>query len=190
MVCLRSETRAFVSLSLTSSELHTIYDDLSSLSTRAEDFIHRITDEGQLIYDNNPKLYEFLSELKHSHPKQVPVVFKVSGLMDSYIKELKNDVQCILFSAYSIYCNLLSGIVYLYRCGGKGLGGSIIGLLLVAKFVGLLLWEFLQFFKPVGSIIWELVRHARSIGLFIRKQLLLYGVEVIFIFIYLLLVLS
>ena len=82
--------------------------------------------------------------------------------MDSHVKELKNDVQCILFSAYSIYCNLLSGIVYLYRCGGKGLGGSVVGLLLVTKFVGLLLWEFLWFFK----------------------------IEVIFIFIYLLLVLS
>ena len=188
MVCLRSKIRAFVSLSLTSSELYTIYDNLSSLSTRAGDFIHRITDEGQLIYNNSPRLYEFLSNLEHSHPKQVPVVFKVSGLMDSYVKELKNNVQCILFSAYSIYCNLLSGIVYLYRCGGEGLGGNVTGLLLMAKFIGLLLWEFLKFFKPVGSIIWELVRHVRSMGLFIRKQLLLYNVEVIFI--YLLLVLS
>jgi len=139
MVYLYSETYAFISLSLTSSKLYTIYNDLSSLSTRAEDFIHRITDKGQLIYNNNPKLYEFLFELKHSHPKQVLVMFKVSGLMDLYIKELKNNIQCILFSAYSIYCNLLSGIIYLYQCSKKGLGGSIIGLLLVAKFVRLLL---------------------------------------------------
>jgi hypothetical protein len=139
VVCLYPKIPAFISLSLTSSELYTIYDNLLSLSTRAEDFIHRITDKGQLIYNNNPKLYEFLSKLKHLYPKQVPVVFKVSRLMDLHVKELKNNVQCILFSAYSIYCNLLSRIVYLYRCSRKGLGGSVVGLLLVAKFVGLLL---------------------------------------------------
>jgi len=157
VVCLYSKTHAFVSFSLTSSKLYTIYNNLLSLLTRAEDFICHVADKGRLIYNNNPKLYKFLSKLKHLHPKQVPVVFKVSGLIDLYIKELKNNVQCILFSAYSIYCNLLSGIVYLYQCGGKGLGGSIIGLLLITKFVRLLLWEFLQFFKPIGSIIWELV---------------------------------
>jgi len=139
MVYLHSKTHAFVSLSLTSFKLHTIYNNLLSLSTWAEDFIHCITNKGQLIYDNNPKLYEFLSKLKHSHPKQVLVIFKVSRLIDLYIKELKNNVQCILFSVYSIYCNLLNRIIYLYWCSKKGLRGSIIGLLLVAKFIRLLL---------------------------------------------------
>ena len=139
MVYLYSKTYTFVFISLTSSKLHIIYNNLLSLLTRVKDFIYCITNKGQLIYNNNPKLYKFLSELKHLYPKQVPVVFKVSGLMDLYIKELKNDVQCILFSAYSIYCNLLSRIVYLYQCGKKGLGGNIIGILLVAKFVRLLL---------------------------------------------------
>jgi len=114
VVCLYSKTRAFVSLSLTSSKLHTIYNNLLSLLTRAEDFIYHITNKGQLIYNNNPKLYKFLSKLKHLHPKQVLVVFKVSRLIDLCIKELKNNIQCILFSAYSIYYNLLNGIMYLY----------------------------------------------------------------------------
>ena len=104
---------------------------------------------------------KFLSKLKHLYFMQVAVVFKVGGLINLYIKELKNDIQYILFSTYSIYYNLLSGIIYLYQCSRKGLGGSIIKLLLVIKFIGLLLQEFLQFFK----------------------------IKVIFIFIYLLLVL-
>ena len=92
MVYLRSKIHAFISLSLTSSELHTIYNNLLSLSTQVGDFIHYITDKGQLIYNNNPRLYKFLSKLKHLHPKQVPVVFKVSRLIDLYIKELKNNI--------------------------------------------------------------------------------------------------
>ena len=92
MVYLRSKTRAFISLSLTSSKLYIIYNNFSSLLTRAEDFIYYITDKGQLIYNNNSKLYEFLSKLKHLYSKQVPVVFKVSGLIDLYIKELKSDI--------------------------------------------------------------------------------------------------
>ena len=139
MVYLRPKTHAFIPLSLTSSKLYTIYDNLLSHLTRAEDFIHRITNKGQLIYNNNPQLYKFLSKLKHLYPKQVLVVFKVSRLIDLYIKELKNNIQCILFSASSIYYNLLSRVLYLYRCSRKELGGSIVGLLLIAKFVGLLL---------------------------------------------------
>jgi len=92
IVYLRSKTHAFISLSLTSSKLYIIYNDLLSLLIWVEDFIYCITDKGQLIYNNNPKLYKFLSKLKHSYPKQVPVVFKVSGLIDLYIKELKNNV--------------------------------------------------------------------------------------------------
>jgi len=114
VVCLRSKIYTFISLSLTSSKLYTIYNNLLSLLIRVEDFIHRITNKGQLIYNNNPKLYKFLSKPKHLHPKQVPVIFKVSRLINLYIKELKNNIQYILFSAYSIYCNLLSRIVYLY----------------------------------------------------------------------------
>ena len=92
MVYLRSKTYTFISLSLTSSELYIIYNNLLSPSIRAENFIYRITNKGQLIYNNNPKLYKFLSKLKYSHPKQVLVVFKVSGLIDLYIKELKNNI--------------------------------------------------------------------------------------------------
>jgi len=92
VVYLYSKTRAFISLSLTSSELYIIYDNFSSLLIWAEDFIYRITDKGQLIYNNNPKLYKFLSKLKYLYLKQVPVVFKVSGLIDLYIKELKSDI--------------------------------------------------------------------------------------------------
>jgi len=92
VVYLRSKTYTFVSLSLTSSKLYTIYNNLLSLSTWAEDFIYHITDKGRLIYDNNPKLYKFLSKLKHLHPKQVLVVFKVSRLIDLYIRELKNNI--------------------------------------------------------------------------------------------------
>ena len=69
VVYLRFKIRAFVSLSLTSFKLYTIYNNLLSLLTRAEDFIHYITDKGQLIYNNNPKFYEFLSELEHLYPK-------------------------------------------------------------------------------------------------------------------------
>ena len=92
MVYLCSKIRAFVSLSLTSSKLYTIYNNLLSFLTWAEDFIHRITNKGQLIYNNNSKLYKFLSKLKHLHPKQVLVVFKVSRLIDLYIKELKSNI--------------------------------------------------------------------------------------------------
>ena len=53
--------------------------------------MYYITNKGQLIYDNNPKLYKFLFKLKYLYPKQVLVVFKVSGLIDLYIKELKNN---------------------------------------------------------------------------------------------------
>jgi len=92
VVYLHFKIRAFIFLSLTSSELYTIYDNLLSFLTRAEDFIHRITNKEQLIYNNNPKLYKFLSKLKCLYPKQVLVMFKVSRLMDLYIKELKNNV--------------------------------------------------------------------------------------------------
>jgi len=92
VVYLRSKTRAFIFFSLTSSELYIIYNNLLSPLIQAEDFIHRITDKGQLIYNNNPKLYKFLSKLKYLYPKQVPVVFKVSRLIDLYIKELKNNI--------------------------------------------------------------------------------------------------
>ena len=92
MVCLRPKIPTFISLSLTSSKLHTIYNNLLSFLTRVGDFIYYITNKGQLIYNNNPKLYKFLSKLKHLHPKQVPVVFKVGGLIDLYVKELKNNV--------------------------------------------------------------------------------------------------
>jgi len=69
VVYLRSKTYAFISFSLTSSKLYTIYNNLLSPLTRVEDFIYYITDKGQLIYNNNPKLYEFLSKLKHLYPK-------------------------------------------------------------------------------------------------------------------------
>jgi hypothetical protein len=69
VVCLRSKTRAFIPLSLTSSELYIIYNNLLSYLTRVEDFIYRITNKGQLIYNNNPKLYKFLSKLKYLYPK-------------------------------------------------------------------------------------------------------------------------
>ena len=54
--------------------------------------MYYITNKGQLIYDNNPKLYKFLFKFKHLYPKQVLVIFKVSGLMNLYIKELKNNI--------------------------------------------------------------------------------------------------
>ena len=92
MVYLHPKIPAFIFFSLTSFKLYTIYNNLLSLLTRAEDFIYYITDKGQLIYNNNPKLYKFLSKLKHLYPKQVPVVFKVSRLIDLYIKELKNNI--------------------------------------------------------------------------------------------------
>jgi len=92
VVYLRSKIRAFISFSLTSSELYTIYNNLLSFLTRVEDFIYYITNKGQLIYNNNPKLYKFLFKLKYLYPKQVPVVFKVGGLIDLYIKELKNNI--------------------------------------------------------------------------------------------------
>ena len=69
MVYLRPKTHAFISLSLTSSKLYIIYNNLLSLLIRVEDFIYRITDKGQLIYNNNPKLYKFLSKLKYLYPK-------------------------------------------------------------------------------------------------------------------------
>ena len=59
----------FVSFSLTSSELYIIYNNLLSLLIWVEDFIHCITDKGQLIYDNNPKLYKFLFKFKYLYPK-------------------------------------------------------------------------------------------------------------------------
>jgi hypothetical protein len=92
VVYLCFKIRAFISLSLTSFKLYTIYNNLLSHSTRVEDFIYRITNKGQLIYNNNPKLYKFLSKLKHLYPKQVLVIFKVSRLIDLYIKELKNNI--------------------------------------------------------------------------------------------------
>jgi len=92
VICLCFKTYTFVPLSLTSSKLYTIYNNLLNFLTQTEDFIHYITNKGQLIYDNNLKLYKFLFKLKHSPLKQVPVVFKISGLMDLYIKELKNNV--------------------------------------------------------------------------------------------------
>jgi hypothetical protein len=92
MVCLYPKIPTFVFFSLTSSKLYIIYNNLLSPSTRAEYFIHCITNKGQLIYNNNSKLYKFLSELKYLHFKQVLVVFKISKLMDLYIKELKNDI--------------------------------------------------------------------------------------------------
>jgi hypothetical protein len=92
IVYLCSKIRAFISLSLTSSKLYTIYNNLSSLLIQAGDFIHRITNKGQLIYNNNLRLYKFLSNLKYLYPKQVLVIFKVSRLIDLYIKELKNNI--------------------------------------------------------------------------------------------------
>ena len=69
MACLRSKTRASVSLSLTSSKLYIIYNNLLSYLIWAEDFIYYITNKGQLIYNNNYKLYKFLSKLEYLHPK-------------------------------------------------------------------------------------------------------------------------
>jgi hypothetical protein len=92
VVYLRPKTRAFIPLSLTSSKLYIIYNNLLSYLIRVEDFIYYITNKGQLIYNNNPKLYKFLSKLKYLYPKQVLVIFKVSRLIDLYIKELKNNI--------------------------------------------------------------------------------------------------
>jgi hypothetical protein len=69
VVCLYFKTYTFISFSLTSSKLYIIYNNLLSLLIWVEDFIHYITDKRQLIYNNNPKLYEFLSELKYLHSK-------------------------------------------------------------------------------------------------------------------------
>ena len=69
MAYLRSKIRAFIPLSLTSSELYTIYNNLLRPLIWVGDFIYRITDKGQLIYNNNPRLYKFLSNLKHLYPK-------------------------------------------------------------------------------------------------------------------------
>ena len=92
MVCLCPKIYTFISLSLTSSKLYIIYNNLLSYLTRVEDFIYYIINKGQLIYNNNPKLYEFLSKLKYLYFKQVLVIFKVSRLIDLYIKELKNNI--------------------------------------------------------------------------------------------------
>jgi hypothetical protein len=69
MVYLRPKIPAFIFFSLTSSELHIIYNNLLSFLTWVEDFIYYITDKGQLIYNNNPKLYEFFFKFKHLYPK-------------------------------------------------------------------------------------------------------------------------
>ena len=69
VVYLCFKTHTFVSFSLTSFKFYIIYNNLLSLLTQAGDFIHYITDKGQLIYNNNPKLYKFLFKLKYLYPK-------------------------------------------------------------------------------------------------------------------------
>lgn len=69
VVCLYFKTHTFIFFSLTSFKLYTIYNNLLSLLIWAEDFIYYVTNEGQLIYNNNSKLYKFLSKLKHLYFK-------------------------------------------------------------------------------------------------------------------------
>jgi len=159
-----------VSARLTYSELQSIREDLGLSS---DELIHYLeSDNGRQIHANDPGFFDFLADLEHMPPQRLLVVFKTKVLMDSYLENI-NVLFYGVFSLFKSFLYLLrTAIVHLFWCGGEGwfcyarglgLVATLIGLFtcvcvcvcvcvcmrglrVVAKFIGVFMWELLQCF--------------------------------------------
>ena len=78
-------------------------------------------------------------------------MFKIKKLTGEYIYALKSIFWFIYTSCLEFFFTLCNAVIYLFLCGGKGLKGCVIGVLLVTKLTGLFILKVIV--KSVKNLI-------------------------------------
>ena len=71
------------------------------------------------------------------YPRLLLFMFKIKKPISEYVYALRSIPWFIYTSCLEFFSTLCNVIIYLFQCGGKGLKGRAIGVLFIAKFIGL-----------------------------------------------------